>query len=155
MSGGTLSDTTTVGTSSSEGYAGDIPAAQVWQHLAEDSLSVLVDVRTNAEWSYVGVPDLTRLDKQPLNVSWKLFPAMTENADFQHQLEAAGLRLGHRLFFLCRSGVRSRAAARAMTEAGLGPCYNISDGFEGDRSAAKRRGTVGGWRHAGLPWVQE
>jgi rhodanese-related sulfurtransferase len=155
MSGGTLSDATTVRTSSSEGYAGDIPAAEIWQHLAGDTEAVLIDVRTNAEWSYVGVPDLTSLDKRPLNVSWKLFPAMIENTDFQGQLEAAGLRPGQRLFFLCRSGVRSRAAARAMTEAGLGPCYNISDGFEGDRSEAKRRGAMGGWRHAGLPWVQE
>ena len=155
MSGGTLNETTTTATSSPEGYAGDIPSALVWQQLADDAEAVLVDVRTNAEWSYVGVPDLTTLDRRPLNVSWKLFPAMTGNADFRGQLEAAGLQPGQPIFFLCRSGVRSRAAARAMTEAGFGPCYNISDGFEGERSEAGQRGTTDGWRHAGLPWIQD
>jgi rhodanese-related sulfurtransferase len=115
---------------------------------------VLVDVRTEAEWSYVGLPDLGPLGKQPVRLSWQVYPAMTVDPGFADRLAAAGVSPDHHVMFLCRSGVRSLAAARLMTERGYGHCYNITNGFEGPHDGTRHRGTVAGWKHDGLPWVQ-
>ena len=100
-----------------------------------NSTSVLIDVRTQAEWAYVGTPDIQALGKTPLFVEWQSYPSMAVDANFTARLEAllrsAGVERGASLVFLCRSGARSRHAAIAMTSAGWGPCFNVSDGFEG------------------------
>lgn len=135
-------------------YAGDLTPAQAWDLLAADPRAVLVDVRTRAEWAYVGVPDLGGLGKEPLFVSWQVFPDMRVNEDFCRQVAAVGAGPDTPLLFLCRSGVRSRSAAIAMTAAGFTCCYNVGTGFEGDRDEARHRATVGGWKVDGLPWMQ-
>ncbi len=135
-------------------YAGDILPLTGWEILENHTEAVLVDVRTPAEWSYVGVPDLSSLGRQPLFIPWALYPDMTINPTFSEQVEAAGVSPQAPLLFLCRSGVRSRSAAVAMTAAGFSSCYNIAHGFEGDHNPARRRGAVNGWKVAGLPWVQ-
>ena len=123
-----------------------------------NSTSVLVDVRTQAEWSYVGTPDIQALGKTPLFVEWQSYPSMVVDANFSARLEALlqseGVEPGVSLVFLCRSGARSRQAAIAMTNAGWSPCFNVADGFEGTLSDLRRRGVISGWKAGGLPWMQ-
>ena len=135
-------------------YAGDIVSRAAWHTLRDDPDAVLLDVRTVPEWQYVGVPDLTDIGKEPVFVSWQVYPAMTRNADFVADVRAAGVPQDANVLVLCRSGSRSRAAAVALTEAGYVRCFNIADGFEGGLDAHQRRGRAEGWRAAGLPWVQ-
>jgi rhodanese-related sulfurtransferase len=127
------------------GYAGDVSPEQAWQWV-QDGQAVLVDVRSDAERAWVGqVPGAVA-------VAWKQWPAMAPNPDFDAQLRAA-VPEGRKAVLLCRSGVRSIAAARRATELGL-QAYNILEGFEGDLDANGQRGRAGGWRLRGLPWVQ-
>ena len=138
-----------------ESYAGDLTVRESWEKLARDPNSVLVDVRSQAEWSYVGVPDLSSLGKKVALVSWQTFPGMKPNSDFGAQLSAAGVSPDQTVLFLCRSGVRSKSAAIAMTSAGYARCHNVAGGFEGPHDSRRHRGVVDGWKAAGLPWVQE
>ncbi len=135
-------------------YAGDITPAEAWDRLKTDPKAKLVDVRTQAEWVYVGIPDLASLNKQPLLVSWQIFPAMTKNDAFAQQLAAQGVQKDDTVLLLCRSGVRSKAAAETLTQLGYASCWNILDGFEGGADAQRHRGTQGGWKVQGLPWAQ-
>jgi rhodanese-related sulfurtransferase len=142
----------------SPSYAGDVSARDAWEGLTGDRGAQLVDCRTEAEWTFVGIPDLTQLSRQPLLCEWQRYPGGTANKNFTAEiaaaLEAAGYVKGAPLYFLCRSGARSRAAAIAMTAAGYGPCFNIREGFEGGLDDERRRGRSAGWKVAGLPWVQ-
>lgn len=135
-------------------YAGDVSSREAWERLKTDAEAVLVDVRTSAEWNYVGICDLSELGKQPLFISWQVYPEMTINAEFTGQLESAGVGRETPLYFICRSGARSKAAAIAATQAQFRECYNISDGFEGDPDEERHRGRVNGWKANGLPWIQ-
>ena len=127
------------------GYAGDVPAELAWQWL-QSGEAVLVDVRTDAEREWVGkVPGA-------IAVAWKQWPGMAANQNFDEQLRAA-VPEGKKVVLLCRSGVRSVAAAQRA--AGLGiEAYNILEGFEGDVDANGQRGSLSGWRKRGLPWNQ-
>ena len=135
-------------------YAGDRDLKESWGILRKDANAVLVDVRTDAEFSFVGVPDLASLGKETKFISWILFPSNKANPEFLKQLAVAAPDRDTQVLFLCRSGVRSRFAAAAATEAGYCHCYNILEGFEGDKDPAGHRSTVGGWKLADLPWVQ-
>jgi rhodanese-related sulfurtransferase len=139
---------------SGQGYAGEILPAQAWQILQTDAKAVLIDVRTPAEWAYVGIPDLSALGKQALFIPWQLFPDMKQNPYFVEQVRDGGVGPDGTVLLLCRSGVRSRAAAIALTALGFKTCYNISSGFEGNHDAHRHRGTVSGWKVDGLPWIQ-
>ena len=131
--------------SPADGYAGDITPQQAWQWV-QAGQAVLVDVRSDAEREWVGrVPGAAA-------VAWKQWPGMAMNADFDAQMRAA-LPAGTPAVLLCRSGVRSIAAARRATELGL-TAYNILEGFEGDPDAEGHRSQRGGWRFHGLPWKQ-
>ena len=134
-------------------YAGNVDPSEAYAALQADPDAVLVDVRTSAEWSYVGVPDLTQMGKQVIPLEWQRFPDGALNMDFVEQLRDSGVGEGAPIYFLFRSGVRSAAAAEVATAAGLGPAYNVSDGFEGPLDHDGHR-TVGGWKVAGLPWRQ-
>lgn len=140
-------DTTTdTGVQAATGYAGNIAPALAWQWL-QSGEAVLVDVRTDAEREWVGfVPGAVA-------VAWKQWPGMELNAGFDEALKAT-VPAGTKVVLLCRSGVRSVAAARRATELGL-QAYNILDGFEGDADAQAQRGHIGGWRKQGLPWMQK
>lgn len=127
--------------------------------LSGNGSAVLVDCRTRPEWSFVGVPDLAALEATVVFAEWQVFPAMAVNPEFAAQLRAGGgvadASGGRPLLFICRSGVRSKAAAIAMTQAGFAPCYNVSGGFEGPLDDDKHRGGSDGWKAASLPWIQE
>jgi rhodanese-related sulfurtransferase len=105
----------------------------------------LVDVRTRAEWDWVGrVPGAVEIE-------WQGYPGNQPNPNFLAQLRQQVDREAL-VLFLCRSGVRSHRAAALAMEAGYTECYNVLEGFEGDKDAHGQRGKVGGWRLAGLPW---
>jgi len=141
------------GEPAANGYAGDVDPPGAYAGLQADPDAVLVDVRTNVEWMYVWLPDLTQISKRAIFLEWQHFPDGTLNASFVEQLREAGVGDGIPIYFLCRSGVRSAAAAKAATAAGLGPAYNVSDGFEGPLGQDGHR-DVAGWKAAGLPWRQ-
>jgi rhodanese-related sulfurtransferase len=134
--------------------------AETYQDLSETPGAALVDVRTRAEWSYVGAADLTGLGKRLLLVEWQGFPDMEVNHAFADQLMAEiGGEPVRRLYFICRSGVRSRraahAASAAFAAAGLDiECVNVAEGFEGDLDPNGRRGLKNGWKAHNLPWRQ-
>lgn len=128
-----------------EGYAGDVTGAQAYAWMQEGK-AVLIDVRTDAEREWVGaVPGAQA-------VTWKQWPGMAMNPNFDAEIQAA-VPTGKRAVLLCRSGVRSIAAAKRATELGL-EAYNILEGFEGDVDEQGHRGQKGGWRMRGLPWRQ-
>jgi rhodanese-related sulfurtransferase len=136
------------------GYAGDVGPAVAWKILSEHKAAVLIDVRTRAEWNYVGLPDLDKLTKKPALIEWQVFPGMQPNPEFVAALSAALPDKEAPLLFICRSGARSAAAAKAMTAAGYSTCLNVAEGFEGPLDGSAKRGTAGGWKAAGLPWRQ-
>lgn len=136
------------------GYAGDVAPTVAWKILSERKDAILIDVRTRAEWNFVGLPDLTGIGKTPSLVEWQVFPSMQPNPDFVAALAGAVADKSAPLLFLCRSGARSAAAAKAMTAAGYSTCLNVADGFEGPLDAQAKRGAAGGWKAEGLPWRQ-
>ena len=143
--------------SSFAGYAGDLSPQETWERLSREGEAQLIDVRTIAEWSFVGIPDLAPLQRQALLCEWQRFPPAANPGFVREAAEAlkdTSYRPGAPLFFLCRSGARSRAAAIAMTAAGYGPCFNISEGFEGALDGERHRGSAAGWKATGLPWIQ-
>ena len=113
---------------------------------------MLVDVRTDAEWKWVGVPDLSSLGRQVVFVEWTHGNGQ-RNDSFVADLMAAGITGERPVIFLCRSGNRSIPAAETATAAGIGPSFNMLEGFEGQVDAQGHRGTSG-WRAEGLPWKQ-
>ncbi len=135
-------------------YAGDITPEEAWKLLVDDRGAALVDCRTAAEWRFVGVPDISSLQREVLYIEWSRTDG-THNDGFVDDLVAAGVTPGERrpVVFLCRSGNRSIGAAEAATEAGIAPAYNVLDGFEGNVNDEGRRGGTG-WKAIGLPWRQ-
>nr|WP_282449373.1 rhodanese-like domain-containing protein [Roseibium sp. CAU 1639] len=140
------------------GYAGNVTAQEAFNELSGQEKAVLVDVRTQAEWAFVGLPDLRPIGKEPVLAEWQSFPSTGANPDFAKSvsdlLVKKGLDQSAPIYFLCRSGARSQAAAIAMTQIGYTQCFNISDGFEGPLDEAGHRGHQSGWKAAGLPWIQ-
>jgi rhodanese-related sulfurtransferase len=138
--------------------------AEMLPHEAYEMLkkpdTVLVDVRTKSEWSFVGFPDLSALNKRVLKVEWLAFPEMSVNPEFTGELFSNfGDRFPDTIYFICRSGVRSLDAAEYVSEliGELGRkthCVNVAEGFEGDLDDQKHRGNVSGWKQRKLPWGQ-
>lgn len=128
-------------------YAGDLSPQDAWAKLEQGA--VLVDVRTEGEWAHIGIPDTKATENDPLFIQWT-FPGGIPNPDFIDQLKLqAPEDTGVELVFLCRSGVRSVAAAIAATQAGF-TAYNVLEGFEGEPDRWGER-TVNGWKNRGLP----
>ena len=135
-----------------------MPSKEAFGVLKDDAAARLIDVRTQAEWTFVGVPDLAAIGKQAAFLPWQTFPTMAVDPDFAAKLASAlkadGANETTPLLFMCRSGGRSQAAAEAMAAAGFSACINVSDGFEGQIDGEGHRGTVSGWKASGLPWRQ-
>jgi len=136
----------------------DVDVEAAWKTLASAPRSQLVDVRTRAEWTYVGIPDLASVGKRPVLVEWQTFPDQAVDPRFAErlagELKALGVGPDDDLYFICRSGSRSLAAAKAMAAAGYRACHNVAGGFEGPLDDERHRGSAGGWKAAGLPWLQ-
>jgi rhodanese-related sulfurtransferase len=135
-----------------------VSVEDAWARLKGDAGSVLIDVRTIAEWAYVGLPDLSQISKRPVLVEWQGFPDDRLNTSFVERVTEAlgplGANRDTELFFICRSGARSLKAAQAMAAAGYLRCRNVAEGFEGPLDPERHRGRMAGWKARGLPWVQ-
>lgn len=142
----------------SSGYSGDVSVQSAWDDLKASPDALLIDVRNRAEWTFVGIPVLSDIAKEPLLVEWDDFATGTLVADFEGRLSAELGRVGAGkeapLYFLCRSGNRSRKAAIAATAIGYAHCFNVEHGFEGKLGPDGHRGTAGSWKGEGLPWTQ-
>ncbi|MCX7175963.1 MAG: rhodanese-like domain-containing protein [Proteobacteria bacterium] len=128
-------------------YEGALTPPETWEVLQHAHGARLIDIRSRAELDWVGrIPSA-------IEIEWQTYPGKQLNPQFIVELKHA---VDHEslLLFICRSGVRSNAAAKAATEAGFPDCYNVLEGFEGDKDATGRRNSIGGWRKAGLPWSQ-
>ena len=132
----------------------NVPPRKTWEALQSDPQAQLVDVRTDAEWNFVGVPDLAAAGKQAALIPWQVYPAMQVNGAFVEDLKKAGLTPEDHVYFICRTGGRSMAAAQAAEAAGYPHVYNVADGFEGPPDADGHRGTIAGWKADALPWRQ-
>ena len=131
-------------------YRGDLPPSEAFSRLKANSQAVLIDVRTQPEWTFVGVPQVERL----IRVSWQVYPGMEINANFAKDIDSAGLPKDTEIFCICRSGARSASAAAALTKAGYTNCWNVAQGFEGDKDADGHRSLSNGWKFTKLPWAQ-
>lgn len=128
-------------------YSGAVSPAEAWDLRQQLPDTVIVDVRSAAEWQFVGVvPDAVRIEL-------RTYPGMVPNPGFVTQLQQQ-VDKSATVLFICRSGARSDEAARLAAEAGYRQVYNVLEGFEGDRDEAQHRGRVNGWKAAGLPWMQ-
>lgn len=138
----------------------EVGPKETWDGLRNDKDAVLVDVRTHAEWSFVGLPDLSELGKELLLNQWAILPGMQQNPSFMDELDKQlDGAAPSKIYFLCRSGVRSLSAAHLVSEALAArgqsvDCVNIIGGFEGDLDQDCQRGNMNGWKNDGLPWRQ-
>jgi rhodanese-related sulfurtransferase len=129
------------------GYQGALLPAQAYELLHKAPGAKLVDVRTRAELDFVGrIPG-------SIEIEWQTYPDSRPNLGFLAQLRQQ-VDKECLVMFICRSGARSHAAAAAAAAAGYTQCYNVLEGFQGDKDAQGQRDKVGGWRFAGLPWYQ-
>ena len=131
-------------------YKGNVSPQEAYDQLNADPAAILIDVRTQPEWAFVGVPAIERV----ATISWQKFPSMQVNEEFVSAVQEMGLAKDANIFLICRSGARSAAAAMALADAGYTNCFNVSEGFEGDLDPARHRGQHNGWKARGLPWVQ-
>jgi rhodanese-related sulfurtransferase len=136
----------------------DVDVTAAWESLTSKPGAQLVDVRTRAEWAYVGIPDLAAAGKRPVLVEWQTFPDQSVDPRFVErlvgELKALGVGMDDDLYFICRSGSRSMAAAKALAAAGYRACHNVATGFEGPLDDLRHRGTIAGWKAEGFPWLQ-
>ncbi len=142
----------------SHSYKGDVTPAECWSALDSDEPAFLVDVRTSAEWNFVGFPLTPAGRPQPFFAEWQTYPAMSIDGGFATRvaeaIKAAGGDETSEVYFLCRSGARSLAAGQAAQAAGFAQAFNVADGFEGPPDAEGHRGGIAGWKAEGLPWRQ-
>ena len=128
-------------------FAGLVYPPEAWA-LLRSGAGVLIDVRSPEELKFVGrVPDVP-------HIVWRSGPDMAPNPNFVEQVEAIAPKNAV-VMLLCRSGIRSAAAAEALTQAGFANAFNVLEGFEGEIDKHQQRGTYNGWRYHGLPWIQD
>ncbi|GIT92783.1 sulfurtransferase [Jannaschia pagri] len=142
-----------------EPLVSEVHPQRAWEILSADTAAVLVDVRTQPEWTFVGGPDLSALGRDAIRLEWKSWPGMSQNPTFVGALLEQARPLPSAFLFLCRSGARSldaaQAVASALDERGHHvPCINVAEGFEGDLDAEEKRGGLNGWKARGLAWRQ-
>jgi rhodanese-related sulfurtransferase len=138
----------------------EVNPEEAWSILENDPKAVLIDVRTQAEWGFVGIPDLGGLSSGLIFVEWSCFPDMSVNSRFVAEMtEKLEGNVPSQCLFICRSGARSLRAAEAVAShlsetGGTANCFNVAEGFEGDLNASGHRGTLNGWKSRGLAWRQ-
>ena len=141
------------------GYAGEVSAKAAWEALSQSPAATLVDVRSTAEWVYVGVPVLAEIGKAPALIEWDAFPSGELVPDFVGRLRG-GARQAAASMPTRRSTSSVVPATAAATRRSLQPlpatrvAYNVALGFEGRLGPDRHRGTAGSWKAEGLPWVQ-
>ncbi|MGC6472731.1 MAG: rhodanese-like domain-containing protein [Parvibaculales bacterium] len=144
----------TIIANTNQGYDGDVTPETAWDTLLSDDTAVLVDVRTEAEWIFVGTPSLAQTGKELVTIELQHFPGMDFNKNFGASLKRFVSDKRSSVFFICRSGARSRNAAIMAKQMGYEKSYNVAGGFEGDHDENRQRGKQNGWKSKGLPWFQ-
>ena len=132
----------------------NISSQECFEKLSIEVHSQLIDVRTKPEWIYVGVPDLSSINKKVIFVSWQVYPEMGTNKFFENQILESNIKKDNNLYFICRSGNRSNNAAEFLTSRGFSNCFNVIDGFEGKLNNERQRALIDGWQFNNLPWKQ-
>ena len=132
----------------------DITSIVCFNKLSEIANSYLIDVRTKPEWQFIGVPDLSSLNKKTIFISWHEYPKMNINKNFESRVIVKSVEKDDNIFLICRSGTRSLHAAIYLASHGYNHCYNVSDGFEGYKNNLNHRSTINGWKFNNLPWKQ-
>ena len=132
----------------------NISSQECFEKLSIEVHSHLIDVRTKHEWVYVGVPDLSSINKNVIFISWQVYPEMEINKFFENQVLESNIKKDNNLFFICRSGNRSNNAAEFLTSLGFSNCFNVIDGFEGKQNHERQRASIDGWQFNNLPWKQ-
>jgi len=132
----------------------NITSTECFNKLSEISNAYLIDVRTKPEWEYIGVPDLSSLNKKIICISWHVYPEMKINSLFENQVFKSNIKKNDNLFLICRSGTRSSHAAKFLVSCGYNHCINVADGFEGNKNTQSKRSTINGWKYNNLPWKQ-
>ena len=132
----------------------NITSIECFNKLSEISNSYLIDIRTKPEWEFIGVPDLSSLNKKTIFISWNMYPEMKINSLFENQITESNIKKNDNIFLICRSGNRSSDAAEFLTSLGFTNCFNVKDGFEGEIGHNHQRSTINGWKYSKLPWKQ-
>ena len=132
----------------------NISSRECFEKLSIEVNSQLIDVRTKPEWIYVGVPDLSSINKKVIFVSWQVYPEMGTNKFFENQILESNIKKDNNLYFICRSGNRSNNAAKFLASRGFSNCFNVIDGFEGKINHESQRALIDGWQFNNLPWKQ-
>ena len=132
----------------------NISSQECFEKLSKETNSQLIDVRTKPEWVYVGVPDLSSINKKVIFVSWQIYPKMETNKFFENQILELDVKKDNNLYFICRSGQRSYNAADLLFSRGFSNCFNVNDGFEGKQNHKSHRASMHGWKFNNLPWKQ-
>jgi len=132
----------------------NISSRECFEKLSTEVNSQLIDVRTKPEWIYVGVPDLSSINKKVIFVSWQVYPEMEANKFFENQILESNIKKDNNLYFICRSGNRSNNAAEFLASRGFSNCFNVIDGFEGKLNHERQRTLIDGWQFNNLPWTQ-
>ena len=132
----------------------NIASVECFNQLSEISNSYLIDVRTKPEWEFIGIPDLSSINKKAIFISWHVYPEMKINSLFENQLINSNIKKTDKLFLICRSGSRSFQAAKFLFSFGYHHCFNVTDGFEGDKNNLNQRSSINGWKYNNLPWKQ-
>ena len=133
----------------------NISSRECFEKLSIEVNSQLIDVRTKPEWIYVGVPDLSSINKKVIFVSWQVYPEMGTNKFFENQILESNIKKDNNLYFICRSGNRSNNAAEFLASRGFSNCFNVIDGFEGKLNHERQRASIDGWQFNKLPWKQQ
>ena len=132
----------------------NISSQECFEKLSIEVNSQLIDVRTKPEWIYVGVPDLSSINKNVIFTSWQVYPEMGTNKFFENQILESNIKKDNNLYFICRSGNRSNNAAEFLSSRGFSNCFNVIDGFEGKLNHEHQRALINGWQFNNLPWKQ-
>ena len=132
----------------------NISSQECFEKLSIEVYSHLIDVRTKPEWVYVGVPDLSLINKKVIFISWQVYPKMEINKFFENQILELNIKKDSNLYFMCRSGNRSYSAAEFLVSRGFSNCFNVIDGFEGKLNHEHQRALIDGWQFNNLPWKQ-
>jgi len=134
----------------------EINSLDCFEILQEKKQSHLIDVRTQPEWDFVGVPNLSSINKQTICISWLIYPDMKINENFRKDINSCYIEKDDSIFLMCRSGQRSLKAAEYLNQQlGYENCYNVSDGFEGDKDLSQHRSKLNGWKWNRLFWKQK
>jgi rhodanese-related sulfurtransferase len=120
----------------------NIPSEKIKDFLNNNSNSVVLDVRTEEEWNSVGKPDAEALNSKTFFISLLLGPDRQKNENFVKEFLEKKVPKKDNILVICRSGVRSMAAAKLLQQQGYKNLINISDGFEGNPATGE------GWKRS-------